>query len=462
MTNRRIRPLLWFVVFLAAGVWGRPDSLAAGAVDEAGALARGAEFARFFMAGEFDKMQPMMDAAMRDALGRGQQEEILKTLQSQVGKLKSWGDPWLLAQVPGFRVVRVPAVFEKGPFDLEVSVDPSGKVGGFFVRPFMENPARQKTAPQQGEGKGPAPKEIEVRFGPEGKELPGTLTLPEGKGPFPAVVLVHGSGPHDRDETVLANKPFRDLAEGLGARGVATLRYDMRTVARPDDFKAVMATLTVKEEKIDDAVAALAFLRTRPEVDKARLFVLGHSLGGTVAPRIARAEPRPAGIVLLAPSARPIHRLIPEQLRYIANLDGTVSAEEEQQVKSAEETVAKLDQAIANELPPPPGQPFGAPLSYWKDLAAHDPAAETAALGLPVLAIRGGRDYQVTAADFALFQKALEGKPFARVVVFPECDHLFRKGEGPSKPDDYLKAAPMDPRLFDDIAAWIKKQAAPK
>lgn len=70
---------------------------------------------------------------------------------------------------------------------------------------------------------------------------------------------------------------------------------------------------------------------------------------------------------------------------------------------------------------------MGAPLSYWKDLAAHDPAAETAALGLPVLAIRGGRDYQVTAADFALFQKALEGKSFARVVVYPECDHLFRK-----------------------------------
>ena len=117
--------------------------------------------------------------------------------------------------------------------------------------------------------------------------LPGTLTMPDGAGPFPAIVLIHGSGPNDRDETIGPNKPFRDLAEGLPSRGIAVLRYEKRTRQHSGKMAALKDTLTVKEEVTDDALLAVALLRKTEKIDSRRVFILGHSLGGMMVPRIA-------------------------------------------------------------------------------------------------------------------------------------------------------------------------------
>ena len=117
--------------------------------------------------------------------------------------------------------------------------------------------------------------------------LPGTLTLPAGTARVPAVVLVHGSGPHDRDETVGVNKPFLDLAEGLAAQGIAVLRYEKRTRVAPLSF--IGRRFTVNDEVVDDAVAAVQLLRTEPGIDPARIVVVGHSLGAV---RASRRETR--------------------------------------------------------------------------------------------------------------------------------------------------------------------------
>ena len=134
-------------------------------------------------------------------------------------------------------------------------------------------------------------------------ELPGTLTLPVGKGPFPAVVLVHGSGPNDRDETIGPNKPFRDLAWGLATQGVAALRYDKRSKVHAGKM-AALESMTVDDEVIADAVAAVRLLRQTDEVDPDRVFVIGHSLGGHLAPRVAAEADGVAGVVILS-GARP-------------------------------------------------------------------------------------------------------------------------------------------------------------
>src|SRR5205085_5456531 len=153
--------------------------------------------------------------------------------------------------------------------------------------------------------------EKQVKVGKGEWELPATLTIPKGDGPFPALVLVHGSGPHDRDETIGPNKPFRDLAEGLASRGVAVLRYDKRSLVSP------LGIRTVNEEVVEDAKAAIELLSAEPRIDRRRIIVLGHSLGGTLAPRIAAEDPRTAGIVILAGAARPFEDLLVEQLRYL-------------------------------------------------------------------------------------------------------------------------------------------------
>src|SRR4051794_36392117 len=129
--------------------------------------------------------------------------------------------------------------------------------------------------------------------------LPGTLTLPTGTGPFPAVVLVHGSGPHDRDETIGPNKPFRDLAWGLATRGIAVLRYEKRTKEHGAKF-VKENTYTLRSEVIDDVRAAVALLRSHRSVDPKRIFVAGHSQGAVAAPRVAELEPGLGGVILLA------------------------------------------------------------------------------------------------------------------------------------------------------------------
>src|SRR5208337_3453654 len=157
-------------------------------------------------------------------------------------------------------------------------------------------------------------------------ELPGVLTLPNIKSAVPAVVLVQGSGPHDQDETIGPSKPFKDLAYGLASQNIAVLRYMKRTSQYGADSKS-HSPFTVKDEVTDDAIAAVALLAKMPEINKKQIYVLGHSLGGMLAPRIAAEDPQVAGIIILAGTARPIEKVVVEQVKYIASLTATPAPE---------------------------------------------------------------------------------------------------------------------------------------
>ena len=203
--------------------------------------------------------------------------------------------------------------------------------------------------------------------GAPGWPLPGLLLVPHSDAPVPGVVLVHGSGPQDRDETIGPNKPFRDLALGLVAQGIAVLRYDKRTFASGSAMVLSGRPITVEEETVADALAALDSLRAVPGVDPARVYLLGHSLGGYLAPRIAARDGKLAGVVILAGNTRPLEDLIVEQLDYLAAnapaSDRTGAAQREAML----DQIAKIkaltpaDSASRTFL-------FGAPAIYWLDL----------------------------------------------------------------------------------------------
>jgi len=283
--------------------------------------------------------------------------------------------------------------------------------------------------------------------------LPATLTLPNLSAPVAAAVLVHGSGPQDRDETVGANRPFRDLALGHATRGIAVLRYEKRTYGA--NAASLSIVHTFDDETTDDAVAAAQLLMHVKEVDPKRVFVIGHSQGAMAAPRVAARESQLRGLVLLAAPARPLEDLMLEQSRYLAQLQPARSAE----LAQLEHEVARLKSPeLAQENPQT--RILGAPVSYWLSLRGYAPVEQLVQLAKPTLIVQGGRDYQVTATDLARWSAAVSGKSWAIVRELPELNHLLEAGSGPSTPAEYQRPGHVDAAAVTAIADWIGSVSA--
>jgi dienelactone hydrolase len=297
--------------------------------------------------------------------------------------------------------------------------------------------------------------EREVTVGSTPWQLPGMLTLPNGPGPFPAVVLVHGSGAHDRDETIGPNKTFKDLAWGLAGQGIAVLRYDKRTLVHGSEMVQV-ANLTVKEETVDDAQAAVDLLAAQREIQAKHVFVVGHSLGGYVGPRIAAGDAKVAGLILLAGNSRPMEELLVEQVRHQVELHGRITPEGQAQIDQAE----KEEAAIRNPdlKPGVTVKLFGVPIpsSYFLDLRNYRPAEMAATLHIPILVLQGERDNNVRMADFDGWKKSLGNQPTATFKSYPALNHLFVPASGPA---DSPGLHHVSEEVIQDIASWVKKNS---
>lgn len=395
-------------------------------------------------------VEAQFDDRMKAALPADRLAAAWDSLLQQTGAFKSCGTDVRIRAVADKQMVITPCEFAHATVDVQFAFAADGKVSGFAVRPAAVPAAPYAPPPYATPS---TYSESDVTVGSGEWALPATLTLPAGPGPFPAVVLVHGSGPNDRDETIGGNKPFADLALGLASRGVAVLRYDKRTKVYGPKMVG-LATLTVKEETVDDALLAIATLRSQPRIDPARVFVLGHSLGGMLVPRIAAADPRLAGAIVMAGAARPLDVAILEQTKYLANADGVVSPQEQAQIDEA----AKLQQAIASLKPEDAAsgrQVSGAPAAYWLDLRGYDPPSAAKTLKIRMLILQGERDYQVTMNEFARWQAALGGRPDVTFHSYPPLNHLFIAGEGKSLPAEYERPSHVAEDVVRDIAAWI-------
>lgn len=410
--------------------------------------AKGRAFVGLLHEGKFADAAAGFDATMAAALPADKLAHVWSGVVAGVGPFESI-ERARVEPVGAYRTVLVTCKFKNARLDAKVAYDKEEKVAGLFFAPAADAYA---DPPYVDRAK---IEEREVTVGDGQWSVPGTLTLPKGVGPFRAVVLVHGSGPNDRDESVGANKPFKDIAGGLASRGVAVLRYEKRT--KVHGAKMVKEIdLTVDQETVEDAVSAVSLLRGMKEIDAAHVVVVGHSLGGQLAPRIAARAPESiAGIAILAGSTRPIPDMMIEQVRYIASLDGRQAAEESEQIKELEKAAARARE-LAKGAPAKEGElVLGAGAAYWVDLAKYDALAVATKLDKPIFVAQGGRDYQVTRVDFDAWKKALAGRPNATFHLYADSNHVFGSGEGKSSPEEYQRRTPVDAKLVEDLAAWV-------
>jgi len=409
-------------------------------------VARAREILKLYLDGKDDAFREAGTEDVKKALRPGQVTAMHAQVEAQIGKYLSESGETHTSQ-GGLTSVTFALEHERGTIKLLVAVDGEGRMAGFFVAGLD-----QKVAWQPPSYVDPSRfSETNVVVGADPWALPGTLSLPkvDGGAKVPGVVLVHGSGPNDADETILANKPFKDLAHGFASRGIAVVRYVKRT---KQHGAKMTGPPTLDDETIDDAVSAAALLRARPEVDPARVFVVGHSLGGTAAPFIARKDGKLRGLVSLAGTPRPALDLVAEQIEHIARVDGSLSDEEAKQIADFKKTCADIRAGKKEALD---ANLMGAPGSYWLFFDTLDPAGAAKSLSLPMLFLQGGRDYQVTAPCFAAWKAALEGKKDVTFREYPKLNHLFIAGEGPSSPSEYSTPGHVDEAVVKDVAAWI-------
>lgn len=406
--------------------------------------------------GDFAAATSRFDSAMKTAAPEAKLKDIWGQLITQLGAFKGQTDTRTVEQA-GMTSIFVTCEFEKTTVDLNVTFNAQAQIAGFHIAAAGSGSTTPVPYNPPDYVKNGSFHEVSVTVGSGQWALPGTLSLPNGSGPFPAVVLVHGSGPNDQDETIGPNKPFRDLAWGLASQGVAVLRYDKRTHAHASLFTPdLIASLTIQEETIDDALLAAQLLRQTTGIDPKQIYVLGHSLGAYAAPRIGQQDPSLAGLIMMAGNTRPLEDVVLDQYTYLYSLNGGPNMTQNASLEVLKAQVARvkdpnLSPSVAtNELP------LSIPAAYWLDLRGYQPAEVAKTLSMRLMVLQGGRDYQVSPTkDFPGWQSALSGKPNAVLKLYPSLNHLFITGDQPSTPAEYNVESHVSGDVISDIAQWI-------
>lgn len=321
-------------------------------------------------------------------------------------------------------------------------------------------------------------REEDVRYDNKAAEatLAATLTVPTGKGPFPAVLLVTGSGPQDRDETVFGHHPFLVLADYLTRRGIAVLRADDRGTGASTGSYATATTA----DFATDAEAGITYLTTRPEIDRNRLGLIGHSEGGVIAPMVATRSPAVAFIVLMAGTGVRGDEVLVEQVRLLARASGKSETEADKLATQQRQVLALIEQEKDNAvLEKKLTEKLGAlaldsqstaqikaiQSPWFRYFMLYDPAVALRKTTCPVLAINGERDIQVSPRqNLPAIRKALEeaGNRDFRTEELPGLNHLFQTAKTGSVAEYAEIEETMAPVALERVTNWILEHTRPE
>jgi dienelactone hydrolase len=424
-----------------------PDALNAQNAANRKSAQAAAAFIDAMDAGDFAKVAAMAAPAVASYFTAEKMTPVWKQISggARVGAAKIVS----VTKANGVDAVDMSVTFTAAPLRLRVAVDTAGLIHGFFVLP--SEPPAYHVPPYVDSTK---VEEIAMRISGGGILMPAILTLPKGVENAPVVVLVAGSGPNDKDESIGPNRPFKDIAWGLASRGIASLRYDKRTHAGAGHLSH---NITVEQEVIEDALTALDSARNNAHVDPMRSFLLGHSLGAMLAPEIAARDSGLAGVVLLAGTPRKLADVMVDQFTYLKTVKENQNTAMQ---KTLDDTQKEIERLTRREPKPDDLIMGSAPASYFYDLDARDGMAFAKSLKIPMLFLQGGRDYQVLPKDLDLWKKGLAGHRNAQFKLYPDVNHLFMTGTGMATPSEYNHEGHVKADVIEDIAHFISGSPA--
>ena len=416
--------------------------------------ALGAGVVQKLAAGDFGGVMERFDAYLAHRLPEEKLAGQWKEFVSQAGAFVGVKKAAVTKELGGYRAVAMTISFQRAPENNALVVfDKDERIAGLYFGPQPTEVAKEWSAPNYASANRFHEAPVMVEDGPW--HFPGTLTLPNGAGPFPAVLLVPGSPPLDQDATVGPNKVFKDLAWGLASQGIATLRYTKRA----HQFGAGLgggeiSSFTIQEELNDDASAALSVLAGHKEIDHRRIYLLGHSLGGITVNQLASTNSHIAGIVVMGTPAGDLLTALVQR----AEREAAAGGEAGQFAASVLSVFKKIrDAGFA------PGEVvdlYGErnPVGFWEGLRNFQPGREAARLKIPVLVAVAKHDAQVPPDDFNQWNQALAGRANATVKFYPSLFHLFlpsgASGEGDT-PEDWGRPGHVATDVVNDIASWV-------
>ena len=376
-----------------------------------------------------------LDESIKLKVSESLLEETVLQLESQLGKFKSIIDSNNEKETYFFY-----SEFEKMKLDIKITFNEENKIIGFFFVPHKEFKKENSLG-----------KELNIKS--NNLELKGTLLTPENDSLKKLVIFIHGSGPNDRDETIFENKPFKDIAESLYKRGIASYRFDKKTFSNPESFND---NSTIDEEVTIDVINIINYFKNDNQFSNYEIIILGHSLGAYLTPRIINKSNKVSKAIMLAGNARSLDKLIIEQYNYLYELNPTEDLKSE--LGKLKNQISFLHSKKFNFNTSKENLPLNLSANYWQSILDYNPLKEVKKVKIPMLILQGERDYQVTIKDFELWKKSLDNNKKATFISYPKLNHLFITGDKKSQPKEYMIKGTVDEMAINDIFDFIQKK----
>lgn len=423
-----------------------------------------------FFRGDMEKASQYFDDSLRKenspaTLGRYRKElmEKVGTLGKQLSEELRTKDGflWFIKTFETTKPGETSKKPKKSKCEFQIAVGPDSLIGGMFSRE-VKNQTKVPEYHFPSYVVTDSVREFAANFGTGIWKVSGSINLPLRYGKYPAILLLHDAGPLDRDGSYNAGKPLRDLGWALAAQGFAVLRYDKRTLTHIKQIDSLHIKITPKQEVLDDALEALKYLRTRRDILPDKIFILGHGLGGMLAPRLAQLDTSVAGIIVINAPARPLEDALLSHVQYVLSLDTITPEKSKKQVRTLERQTQNAKSPTLTIATPDSLLPLGTPAAYWLELRGYNAPKTAAKLAKPILVQHCERSYHIEKEDFFLWQTGLNARPEsaknAMFKLYPDLNQLCIEGEGRSTPQELWGGGNVDKRVVDDITEWLRNQ----